>query len=83
MCQTEADPGHGGASGGGDGGTVEDAGAEIARGEPGSAELADEAGGEKGACLGVLNVPTLDECRQQGAEHDSRDTGCEEVEEDR
>src|SRR5207245_1850268 len=61
---------------------IEDAGAEIARGKPGSAELAGEVGGEERACLRVLNLPALDECRQKRAEHDRRDARCEEVKAD-
>src|SRR5258705_4595254 len=80
VSRVKADPGHGNASGCGNGGTIEDAGAEIARGEPRSAELAGEAGGEEGACLGVLNVPALDECGQKRAEHNRGDAGCKKVE---
>ena len=78
----KADPGHGGTSGRSDGGAVENAGAEVARGEPGSAELADEVGGEERAGLGVLNVPALDECGQKRTEHDGGDAGDEKVKED-
>ncbi len=57
--ETKTNPGHGGTSGRRDSGPVEDAGAEIAGGEPRSAELANEAGSEEGTCLCILNVPAL------------------------
>jgi len=82
VCRAEAGPGHGDASDGSDGGSTDDAGAEIAGGEPGSAELSGEVGGEEGACLGVLNVPAVDECGQKRAEHDGGDAGGDKVKED-
>jgi hypothetical protein len=64
VSPVKADPRHGDASGCSDGGAVDNAGAEITRGKPRSAELAGEVGGEEGACLSVLNMPALDECGQ-------------------
>ena len=82
MSRLKADPRHGDASGCGDGGAIEDAGAEVARGKPGSAELSGKVGGEEGACLSVLNVPALDECGQERAKHDGGNAGCKKVEGD-
>src|ERR1700733_9169132 len=78
----KAGPDHGGASGCTYGGSIEDAGAEIARGEPRSAEPAGEAGGEEGAGLGVLDVPALDESGQKRAEHNGGNARGDEIQED-
>src|ERR1700745_1313105 len=65
VCRAEADPRHGDASSCSHGGAIEDACAEIARGEPGSAELASKVGSEKRAGLSVLNLPALYQCRKK------------------
>jgi hypothetical protein len=81
--EDEAGEGHCDASGCCKGGAIEDAGAEIAGGKPGSDELTGEVGGEESSGLCVLNVPVLDERGEKRAEHDSGDAGCEKVDEDR